>query len=153
MKYASQSVAKCYLFGALTIFALQLVFGLIGATLYVAPTIIPVDILPFSVVRMIHTDTLIVWLLLGFFGSTFYLLPEETEHELYSPLMAKVQFWLFFGAGGAAVIGYLFGYYDGRSYLEQPLIIKLGIVVVAVLFLFNCTMTMLSGRRRSSPIF
>jgi nitric oxide reductase subunit B len=147
MKYASQSVAKYYFFGALTIFALQLVFGLIGATLYVAPMSVPVDILPFSVVRMIHTNALIVWLLLGFFGSTFYLLPEETEHELYSPLMAKIQFWLFFGAAGAAVTGYLFGYYDGRSYLEQPLIIKLGIVVVAVLFLVNCTMTMLRGRR------
>lgn len=147
MKYASQSVAKYYFFGALTIFALQLAFGLIGATLYVAPMSVPVDILPFNVVRMIHTNALIVWLLLGFFGSTFYLLPEETENELYSPLMAKVQFWLFFGAACAAVIGYLFGYYDGRSYLEQPLIIKLGIVVVAVLFLINCTMTVLNGRR------
>jgi nitric oxide reductase subunit B len=48
-----------------------------------------------------------------------------------------------------AVVGYLFGYSadEGRSYLEQPLIIKIGIVVVALVFLFNCTMTVLKGRK------
>ena len=100
MKYQSQSVALPYFVGALVIFALQLVFGLIGATMYVAPNLIPPDILPFSVVRMIHTNALIVWLLLGFFGSTFYLLPEETERELYSPMLARIQFWVFFVARG-----------------------------------------------------
>ena len=147
MKYELQSVARLYFFGALTIFALQLVFGLAGALLYVMPTLIPTDILPFSVARMIHTNALIVWLLMGFFGATFYLLPEECERELHSPLLAKIQFWLFFVAAVIAVVGYLFGQYDGRSYLEQPLYIKLGIVVVCVLFLFNCSMTVLKGRR------
>lgn len=147
MKYQSQSVARYYFYGALTVFALQLVFGLIGATIYVMPTLVPVNLLPFSVVRMVHTNALIVWLLLGFFGSTYYLLPEETEHELFSPFLAKLQFWLFFIAAVVAVIGYLFGQYDGRSYLEQPLYIKLGIVAVCTIFLFNCTMTVLQGRR------
>jgi nitric oxide reductase subunit B len=147
MKYQSQAVAKPYFLGALLIFALQLVFGLIGATIYVAPTIVPVDLLPFSVVRMIHTNALIVWLLLGFFGSTYYLLPEESERELFSPKLAIVQFWIFFVAAAVCVVGYLFGFYDGRSYLEQPLLIKVGIVIVALMFLFNCSMTVLKGRR------
>ena len=147
MKYQSQSVALPYFVGALVIFALQLVFGLIGATMYVAPNLIPTDILPFSVVRMIHTNALIVWLLLGFFGSAFYLLPEETESELYSPMLARVQFWVFFVAAVVIVVGYLFGVYDGRSYLEQPLYLKVGIVVVALMFLYNCSLTVLRGRR------
>jgi nitric oxide reductase subunit B len=147
MKYQSQSVAKLYFFGATSIFALQLLFGLAGAIHYVAPTLIPVDILPFSVARMVHTNALVVWLLLGFFGSTFYLLPEETESELFSTRMAQVQFWLFYVAAVIAVVGYLFGNYDGRSYLEQPIYIKLGIVVVCTLFLINSTMTVLRGRR------
>ena len=146
MKYQSQKVAQLYFVGALVLFAAQIVFGLLGATLYVVPTALP-DFLPFSVVRMIHTNALIVWLLMGFFGATYFLLPEETESELYSPFIAKLQFWLFFGAAGAAVVGYLFGYYDGRSYLEQPLIIKVGIVIVALMFLFNCSMTVLRGRK------
>src|SRR3954464_2334723 len=59
LKYQSQAVAKPYFIGALLIFSLQLLFGLIGATLYVVPTAVPVDLLPFSVVRMIHTNALI----------------------------------------------------------------------------------------------
>lgn len=147
MKYPSQSVALPYFLGALTIFALQLVFGLIGATMYIAPNLISPDLLPFSVVRMIHTNALIVWLLLGFFGASYFLLPEETERDLWSPRLAIVQFWLFFIAAAVAVVGYLFGFYDGRSYLEQPLIIKIGIVVVALMFVLNVSMTVLKGRR------
>ena len=147
MKYQSQRVALPYFVGALTIFALQLVFGLIGATMYVEPTLISPNILPFSVVRMIHTNALIVWLLLGFFGATFYLLPEETERELHSPRLALVQFWVFFIAAAFTVVGYLFGNYDGRSYLEQPMVVKVGIVLVALMFLYNCSVTALRGRR------
>ena len=147
MKYQSQQVALLYFRGALLIFSLQILFGLIGATIYVAPTLIPVGLLPFSVVRMIHTNALIIWLLMGFFGSTYFLLPEETEREIYSPLLAKVQFWIFLVAAVVAVLGYLVGNYDGRSYLEQPIYIKVGIVVVALMFLFNCSMTILRGRR------
>jgi nitric oxide reductase subunit B len=147
MKYESQAVAKLYFLGALLIFSLQIVFGLAGATLYVAPTSIPVDLLPFSVIRMIHTNALIIWLLMGFFGCTYFLLPEETENELYSPFLAKLQFWVFLAAAVVAVAGYLTGHYDGRSYLEQPMFIKVGIVLVALMFLFNCTMTALRGRK------
>jgi len=147
MKYPSQSVALPYFLGALAIFALQLVFGLIGAIMYVAPNLIPPDLLPFNVVRMIHTNALIVWLLLGFFGSAYFLLPEESERDIWSPTLAKVQFWLFFVAAAIAVVGYLFGNYDGRSYLEQPIYIKVGIVVVALMFLLNISMTVLHGRK------
>lgn len=147
MKYQSQRVALPYFVGALVILALQLVFGLIGAVIYVYPNLIPTELLPFSVVRMIHTNALIIWLLLGFFGSAYYLLPEETEREIYSPFLAHLQFWLLFVAAVITVIGYLFGYYDGRSYLEQPLYTKVGIVVVALIFLYNCTMTMWRGKR------
>jgi nitric oxide reductase subunit B len=35
----------------------------------------------------------------------------------------------------------------GREFLEQPLLTKIGIVIVALAFLFNITMTMLKGRK------
>ena len=47
---------------------------------------------------MIHTNALIVWLLLGFFGATYYLLPEEAEREIHSTLLAYVQLVVFVGA-------------------------------------------------------
>jgi len=146
MKYESQKVAKLYFIGAMTLFAAQILFGLLGGFLYVVPTGLP-DFLPFSVVRMIHTNALVVWLLMGFFGCTYYLLPEETETELYSTKLAVIQFWVFFVAALVTVVGYLFGNYDGRSYLEQPIYIKIGIVLVALMFLFNCSMTLLKGRK------
>lgn len=147
MKYQSQRVALPYFIGALTLLALQLVFGLVGAVMYIYPNLIPTDLLPFSVVRMIHTNALIIWLLMGFFGSSYYLLPEETEREIHSTFLAYLQFWLLFVAAVVTVIGYLFGYYDGRSYLEQPLYTKIGIVIVALIFLYNCSLTVLRGRR------
>ena len=49
------------------------------------------ETLPFNIVRMIHTNALIVWLLLGFFGGTYYLLPEEAERELFSTKLAYIQ--------------------------------------------------------------
>ena len=137
MKYESQSVARLYFFGALTIFALQLVFGLAGALLYVMPTLIPTDILPFSVARMIHTNALIVWLLMGFFGAGYYLIPEEAEREIESPLLAYIQLGLLMFGALAAVVGYVFGIHEGREFLEQPLWIKGAIVVVALIFLYN----------------
>ncbi|MGD5575282.1 cbb3-type cytochrome c oxidase subunit I, partial [Xanthomonas citri pv. citri] len=124
----------------------QVLFGLLAGTIYVLPNTLSV-LLPFNIVRMIHTNALIVWSLIGFMGATYFLLPEETETELYSPLLAKIQFWMFFGAAGVAVVGYLFHYHEGREFLEQPFIIKVGIVVVCLMFLFNVTMTALKGRK------
>jgi nitric oxide reductase subunit B len=33
--------------------------------------------IPFNVARMVHTNALIVWLLMAFMGASYYLVPEE----------------------------------------------------------------------------
>ena len=146
MQYKTQRVALLYFYGALALFLAQVTFGLLAGTIYVLPNTLSV-LLPFNIVRMIHTNALIVWLLMGFMGCTYYLLPEETENELFSPFLAKLQFWLFFVAAGVAVVGYMFRFHEGREFLEQPFPIKVGIVIVALIFLFNVTMTALRGRK------
>jgi len=146
IKYESQKVALYYFVGALVLFFAQIVGGLLAGTVYVFPNFLA-DLVPFNVLRMIHTNALIVWLLMGFMGAAYYLVPEETETELYSPKLAIIQFWLFLFGGLAAVVGYLFGIHGGREFLEQPLWIKLAIVVVALMFLFNLSMTILKGRK------
>jgi nitric oxide reductase subunit B len=146
MKYQSQKVAMLYFYGAIGLFLAQILFGVIAATIYVLPNTLSV-ILPFNIVRMIHTNALVVWLLMGFMGSTYYLLPEEAETELFSPKLAIAQFWIFLVAAAIAVVGYLFHIHEGREFLEQPFIIKVGIVVVALMFLFNITLTSLKGRK------
>jgi nitric oxide reductase subunit B len=146
MKYQSQKVALYYIYGALTLFVAQILFGIVAGTVYVFPNFLS-DVLPFNVIRMIHTNALIVWLLMGYFGATYYLLPEECETELHSPKLAIIQFWLFMAAAAAAVVGYILGYHGGREFLEQPIYIKVGIVVVALMFLYNTTLTLLKGRK------
>ena len=145
-RYKTQSVAMLYFYGALVLFLAQVTFGLVAGLIYVLPNTLSV-VLPFNIVRMIHTNALVVWLLLGFMGATYYLLPEEAQTELYSRKLAVLQFWLFFVAAAIAVVGYLFRIHEGREFLEQPFIIKVGIVVVVLIFLFNITMTSLKGRK------
>ena len=160
MQYKSQAVAKPYFIGALVLFAAQILFGLIMGLQYVVGDFLFPHI-PFNVARMVHTNTLIVWLLMGFMGSAYYLVPEESECELYSPKLAIATFWVFLVAAALTVIGYLTVPYAGlaklthndllptmgREFLEQPTITKIGIVLVALSMLFNLSMTFLKGRK------
>ncbi|WP_417781966.1 cbb3-type cytochrome c oxidase subunit I [Terasakiella pusilla] len=146
MKYQSQKVAIYYFYGAMALFIAQVLGGLLAGTVYVMPNLLS-ELVPFNVIRMIHTNALIVWLLMGFMGAAYYLVPEESETELYSTKLAIIQFWLFLIGAAAAVIGYLFGIHGGREFLEQPLWIKVAIVIVALMFLFNLSMTILKGRK------
>lgn len=146
MQYQSQKVALVYFAGAMILFAAQVVFGLLAGYIYVNPNFLS-ELLPFNILRMIHTSALIVWLLLGFFGSAYFLIPEESETELYSTKLAYLQFGILFFAAAATVIGYLFGVHEGREFLEHPLWAKVLIVVAVLIFLFNVTLTVLKGRK------
>jgi nitric oxide reductase subunit B len=160
MQYQSQAVAKPYFIAAIGLFVGQILFGLILGLQYVMGDFLFPEI-PFNVSRMVHTNLLIVWLLFGFMGATYYLVPEEAERELYSPKLALALFWIFLVAGALTIVGYLAVPYAtlaeitgnellptmGREFLEQPTITKIGIVVVALGFLFNVGMTVLAGRK------
>ncbi|MCA0175559.1 MAG: cbb3-type cytochrome c oxidase subunit I [Proteobacteria bacterium] len=160
VKYPGQQVAVYYFVAALALFAGQVIFGLImGLQYLVGDFLFPY--IPFNVARMVHTNLLIVWLLFGFMGAAYYIVPEEAETDLYSPKLALVLFWIFLAAGALTVLGYLFVPYArlaeltgnnlietmGREFLEQPLPTKVGIVVVALAFLYNISMTLLKGRK------
>ena len=165
MQYQSQAVAKPYFIAAIGLFVGQILFGLIMGLQYVMGDFLFPEI-PFNVARMVHTNLLIVWLLFGFMGAAYYIIPEETESELFSPKLALLMFWIFLVAGALTIVGYLtvpyatlakYSFNDlwptmGREFLEQPLFTKLGIVVVALAMLFNITMTVLKGRKTSISI-
>ena len=146
MKYQSHKVALAYFACALLLFAVQVLGGLLAGWVYVSPNFLA-EILPFNIIRMIHTNALIVWLLLGFFGSAYFLLPEEAEREIYSVKLAYIQLALLMVGTLGAVGSYLVGIHEGREFLEQPLWVKVGILVAALIFLFNISMTFLAGRK------
>ena len=93
MQYQSQAVAKPYFIAAIALFVGQIIFGLIMGLQYVVGDFLFPEI-PFNVARMVHTNLLIVWLLFGFMGATYYLIPEESETELFSPKLAIITFWV-----------------------------------------------------------
>ncbi|MCP4788749.1 MAG: nitric-oxide reductase large subunit [Gammaproteobacteria bacterium] len=160
MKFSSQAVAKPYFIAAIGLFTLQIVFGLTLGLQYVLGDFLFPEI-PFNVARMVHTNLLIIWVLFGFMGASYYLVPEESDVELYSPKLALWLFWIFLSASVLTVIGYLAVPYAtlaeitgndilptmGREFLEQPTLTKIGIVVVVLGFLFNLGMTILKGRK------
>ena len=148
-QYESQRVAYPFFIAAMLLFAGQIVFGLIIGAQYLWPDLL-FPAVPFNIARMIHINLLVVWLIFGFMGSAYYLLPEEVEGEIYSVKLALLQFWLFLIGGVTAIIGYLFRWHDGREFLEQPFLIKVAIVIVVLMFIFNMIMTMIKGRRRTS---
>ena len=160
LKFESQKVARLYFIGALGLFLGQILFGVLLGLQYLMGDVLFPHI-PFNIARMVHTNLLIVWLLMGFMGSAYFLIPEEAQTELHSPKLAVALFWIFLVAGALTILGYLLVPYAtlaaapgndllatmGREFLEQPLPTKVGIVVVALGFLYNISLTVLKGRK------
>ena len=154
MKYQSQKIALAYFAVALALFAVQVSMGLLLGWIYVSPNFLS-GLIPFNIGRMLHTNSLVVWLLLGFFGAAYYLVPEESEREIHSPKLAWLQLGIFVLGTAGVVVTYLFNLFDGnwllgnegREFIEQPRWVKVGIVVAALIFLYNISMTVLAGKK------
>jgi nitric oxide reductase subunit B len=154
MKYQTQKIALAYFAVALALFAVQVTLGLVMGWIYVSPNFLS-GLVPFNIARMLHTNSLVVWLLLGFFGSAYYLVPEESEREIHSPMLAWLQLGIFVLGTAGVVVTYLFNLFDGnwllgnegREFIEQPKWVKAGIVVAALIFLYNISMTVLAGKK------
>lgn len=154
MKYKSQKVALAYFVTAMVLFAVQVSLGLLMGWIYVDGNFLA-EIMPFNILRMLHTNSLIVWLLLGFFGAGYYLIPEESEREIHSVNIAYLQLAILILGTAGVVVTYTFNLFEGnflfgkegREFLEQPRWVKIGIVVAALLFLYNTTMTVLAGKK------
>lgn len=146
MRYRTQSIAYWYFAVAMCLYGLQMAFGLLGAVKYLGPDPL-IDLLPFDRVKAVHTNLLIVWVLTGFMGGAYYIVPEESRSEIYSPRLAYWQLGIWAFAGVVCIVGYLFGWTAGNKLLEQPYPIKLGIVVVMLMFLYNILMTIKKAGR------
>src|SRR5690554_1440179 len=146
MRYRTQSIAYWYFALAMILFGLQLVFGLLSAAKYLGPDPL-LNVMTFDVTKTIHTNLLIVWVLTGFMGATYWVIVDESRAELHSVKLAYIQLILWAIMGVTAVIGYLFGYGTGNKLLEQPLPHKIVIVICMLIFLYNIGMTIKrSGR-------
>ena len=147
MTYKTQRVAYPYFVVALLLFGLQLVLGLWIAFNYwfTVPQGI-VDVFPFATARAMHTNLLVLWLLLGFMGATYYAIPEETKSELAWPRLAIAQLVILAATGVVALVGFLFGWTQGKPLLEIPMPLDFVVVVGALMFLANVAVTIFRAR-------
>jgi nitric oxide reductase subunit B len=146
--YKSQRIAYWYFVVALLLFALQIVMGLwIGLQYVITVPQGVVDVFPFSTARAMHTNLLVLWLLLGFMGATFYLVPDEAQTELAWPRLAVLQLVVLAVTGVVALVGFFFGWTQGRPLLEIPTSLDFVVVAGALLFLANVGVTLFRARR------
>jgi len=148
MEYRSQKIAYGYFAAALPLFVLQVLVGLYLAVNYTftVPQAV-VDVFPFATARAIHTNLLVLWMFLGFMGGTYYIVPEETRSEIFSPALAWLQLVALVVTGVVAIVGFLFGWTQGRPLLEIPRPLDVVVVIGALIFLFNVGATMVRAKR------
>src|SRR5690606_41564480 len=74
---------------------------------------------PIPALSLRAAPPIFVWVLTGFMGATYWMVPDESRTELHSTKLAYIQLVLWTLMGVTAVISYLFGYGTGNKLLER----------------------------------
>ena len=146
MKYASQRIAWVFFATCMLLLSLQIVYGFIMGFAHMGFDVLH-DWIPFNTARATHTNLLVVWLLTGFMGAAYYIIPEEAERELFSVPLAWVQWASLVVVGVVAVAGFHMNWWEGRKFLEIPRPLDYLVVVNVLMFIFNVGVTALKARR------
>lgn len=146
MRYESQRVAWYFFATCMLLFGLQIVYGFIMAFAHAGHDVLH-EWIPFHTARATHTNLLVMWLLAGFMGAAYYIVPEEADRELHWPKLAYVQWGAFVAVGVTAVVGFHFGWWEGRKFLEIPRPLDYLVVIDVVAFVLNVGLTIWKGRR------
>ncbi|MCK6501326.1 MAG: cbb3-type cytochrome c oxidase subunit I, partial [Nitrospira sp.] len=149
MKYSSQRVAYWFFASAMLLLTLQIVYGFIMGFARVGMDGLH-DWIPFNAARATHTNLLVVWLLCGFMGSAYFIIPEESDRELWSVPLAYVQLISLLVVGVIAIACYHLNIWEGRKFLEIPRPLDYLVVVNVLAFLLNIGMTLWTGRRNTT---
>jgi len=151
-----QKLAVKYFSVAVILFVAQILFGLIAGLQYIMPELF-FNVLDFNVTRMVHINAMVVWLLMGFMGSVYWLLEDEAGVETVGLKLGNLAFWVLTTAVGIVVLVYLFVQVgpgddatrwfinEGREYIEAPRWADIGIVVCILIFFYNAAATFMKG--------
>lgn len=149
MKYKSQKVAYWFFALSMVLFGLQLVYGFIMGFAHAGFDGLH-EFIPFNTAKAVHLNLLVVWLLSGFMGAAYYIIPEEAQIELVSVKLAYVQLISLALVGIAAIIGFHFNIWEGRKFLEIPRGLDYLVVINVLLFLGIILTTLFKGKRRTT---
>lgn len=146
MKFKTQKISYWFFASALLLLVLQIVYGFIMGFAHMGYDNLH-EWIPFNTARAVHTNLLVVWLLLGFMGSAYFIIPEESDRELAWPKLAYVQLISFLLVGVTAVVCYHMNIWEGRKFLEIPRPLDYLVVANVLLFLANIGWTIWNGKR------
>jgi nitric oxide reductase subunit B len=149
MKYKSQKVAYWFFALSMLLLTLQIIYGFVMGFDRIGLQGLH-NIIPFNTARAVHTNLLVVWLLSGFMGAAYYIIPEEAQKELVSVKLAYVQLISLAIVGVIAIVGYHFNYWEGRKFLEIPRPLDYLVVVNVLLFLGLILTTLFKGKRKTT---
>lgn len=149
MKFKSQKLAYYFFATCMLLLSLQLAYGFIMGFAHMGFDNLH-DFIPFNVARAVHTNLLVVWLLTGFMGATYFIVPDETQSELYSVKLGFIQLISLVIVGVVAIIGFHFNWWEGRKFLEIPRPLDYLVVVNVLTFIFNIGMTLFKAKRTST---
>lgn len=149
MKYQSQKVAYWFFALCMLLFILQLVYGFIMGFARIGFDGLH-EWVPFNTARAAHTNLLVVWLLTGFMGAAYYIIPDEAQNELVSVKLAYVQLISLAVVGVVAITGFHFNHWEGRKFLEIPRELDYLVVVNVLLFLYLILATLFKGKRQTT---
>ncbi|PIR23133.1 MAG: nitric-oxide reductase large subunit [Deltaproteobacteria bacterium CG11_big_fil_rev_8_21_14_0_20_45_16] len=149
MKYKSQAVAYYFFAVCMLLLALQIVYGFIMGFAHLGFDGLH-EWIPFNAARAVHTNLLVMWMLSGFMGAAYYIIPEECERELVSTKLALLQLGAFVAVGVTAVIGFHFNWWEGRKFLEIPRPLDYLVVVDVLLFIYLIGRTVWQAKRHTT---
>ncbi len=149
MRFESQRVAWWFFATCMLLFTLQLVYGFIMGFAHAGHDALH-EIIPFHVARATHTNLLVMWLLCGFMGAAYFIIPDEADREIYWPWLAKLQLVGLVVVGVTAIIGFHFGWWEGRKFLEIPRPLDYLVVIDVLAFIANIGMTVWKGKRMTT---
>jgi nitric oxide reductase subunit B len=149
MKYKSQKVAYWFFALSMLLLSLQIIYGFIMGFAHMGFDNLH-SIIPFNTARAVHTNLLVVWLLSGFMGAAYYIIPEESQNELVNVKLAYVQLISLALVGVTAIVGYHFNYWEGRKFLEIPRPLDWLVVVNVLTFLGIIVVTLFKGKKRTT---
>lgn len=149
MKFKSQKIAYHFFALSMLLLVLQIIYGFIMGFAHMGFDVLH-DIIPFNTAVTTHKNLLVVWILSGFMGSAYYIIPDESDQELWSVPLAKLQFWSFAIVGVVAVAGFHVGWWEGRKFLEIPRPLDYLVAGNVILFLVILLMTLRKGKQQST---
>ncbi len=156
--YRSQQLAIKYLTAAIALFGIMVLGGLLSAFYYIQPDFL-LGVLDFNIAKILHLNTLVIWLLMGFMGAIYWFLPEEFGVETAGIAIAELLFYVFCAAVAVVAVVFIFVQYggsnvvslwfinQGRKFVEAPRWAALGIVVIMLVFAYNVVGTAIRAKK------